>query len=91
MSKFRELDGSLVISSFKLAVGDWCVVPGLQEIFVISKSKSQVDVLRHDGSGSHGLYSCSVGPVNIVDPRDFLPHQFVAQKGASDDDQENWK
>ncbi|XP_076906508.1 putative ubiquitin-conjugating enzyme E2 24 [Bidens hawaiensis] len=71
-------------------IGDWCVVPGFQEIFVVSKTKSKVSVLWQDGSESHSLDLGCVSPVNIIDQHDFWPHQFVAEKGTSDD-QENKK
>ncbi|KAI3829294.1 hypothetical protein L1987_03414 [Smallanthus sonchifolius] len=68
-------------------LGDCCLVPGFQDIFVVTKTKSKVNVLWQDGSESHGLDSGCVGPVNIVDPHDFWPHQFVLEKGTSDDQQ----
>ncbi|KAI3510390.1 hypothetical protein L1887_17345 [Cichorium endivia] len=68
-------------------LGDRCLLPGFQEILVISKIKSKLDVLWQDGIESRGLDSGSVSPVNIVDPHDFYPHQFVLEK--SSDDQEN--
>ncbi|XP_076927369.1 putative ubiquitin-conjugating enzyme E2 24 [Bidens hawaiensis] len=71
-------------------IGDWCAVPGFQEIFVVSKTKIKVSVLWQDGSESHSLDLGCVSPVNIIDQHDFWPHQFVAEKGTSDD-QENKK
>ncbi|KVI00978.1 Ubiquitin-conjugating enzyme, E2 [Cynara cardunculus var. scolymus] len=75
-------------------LGDWCFMSNLcsgsQEIFVIVKTKTKVDVLWQDGSESWGLDSVSLGPVNILDAHDFWPHQFVLEKGTSDD-QENKK
>lgn len=74
-------------------IGDWCVLPkiehkGFQEIFVVAKMKCKVDVLWQDGSESCGLDSSSLGPVNTVNAHDFWPHQFVLEKGTSDDQQE---
>ncbi|KAI3765031.1 hypothetical protein L2E82_15052 [Cichorium intybus] len=76
-------------------LGDWCVLPKIshsdfQEIFVISKTKCKIDVLWQDGSESFGLDSSSLNPVNTLDAHDFWPHQFVLEKGTSDD-QENKK
>ncbi|XP_071689640.1 probable ubiquitin-conjugating enzyme E2 24 [Rutidosis leptorrhynchoides] len=66
-------------------LGDWCLLPKFQELFVISKTNSKVDVLWQDGSESFGLDSGSLNPVNIVDAHDFWPHQFVLEKGTCDD------
>ncbi|CAH1415831.1 unnamed protein product [Lactuca virosa] len=76
-------------------LGDWCVLPkishsGFQEIFVIAKTKCRIDVLWQDGSESFGLDSSCLNPVNTLDAHDFWPHQFVLEKGTSDD-QENRK
>lgn len=59
--------------------------PSFQEIFVIAKTKTKVDVLWQDGSQSSGLETHSLYPVNIVDAHDFWPEQFVLEKGVSDD------
>ncbi|KAJ0821856.1 putative ubiquitin-conjugating enzyme E2, ubiquitin-conjugating enzyme/RWD [Helianthus annuus] len=59
-----------------------------QEIFVIAKMKCKVDVLWQDGSESCGLYSNTLGPINALDAHDFWPHQFVLEKGTSDDQQD---
>uniref|UniRef100_A0A5B6ZR98 E2 ubiquitin-conjugating enzyme n=1 Tax=Davidia involucrata TaxID=16924 RepID=A0A5B6ZR98_DAVIN len=56
-----------------------------QEIFVIVKTNTKVDVLWQDGSHSLGLDSQSLFPVNIVDAHDFWPEQFVLEKGTLDD------
>ncbi|KAL4585610.1 hypothetical protein LXL04_010233 [Taraxacum kok-saghyz] len=71
-------------------LGDWCVVPkishsGFQKIYVISKTRFEIDVLWQDGSESFGLDSSSLNPVNIIDAHDFWPHQFVLEKGTCDD------
>ncbi|XP_057949776.1 probable ubiquitin-conjugating enzyme E2 24 [Malania oleifera] len=55
------------------------------EIFVISKTKTKVDVLWQDGSCSLGLESKSLCPVNIVNVHEFWPGQFVLEKTAYDD------
>ncbi|KAJ6416596.1 hypothetical protein OIU84_002456, partial [Salix udensis] len=56
-----------------------------QDIFVIVKTKTIVDVVWQDGECSQGLDSQSLLPVNIVNAHDFLPGQFVLEKGACDD------
>ncbi|KAA8519796.1 hypothetical protein F0562_014114 [Nyssa sinensis] len=63
------------------------LTPSFQEIFVIVKTKTKVDVLWQDGSHSLGLDSHSLIPVNIVDAHDFWPDQFVLEKGSCDDPQ----
>ncbi|XP_052181726.1 probable ubiquitin-conjugating enzyme E2 24 isoform X2 [Diospyros lotus] len=57
---------------------------GGQEIFVIVKTKSKVDVLWQDGSYSTGLSSHSLFPVNFLDAHDFWPGQFVLEKGTGE-------
>ncbi|CAK7350588.1 unnamed protein product [Dovyalis caffra] len=56
-----------------------------QDILVIVKTKTIVDVVWQDGSCSQGLDSQSLLPVNIVNTHDFWPGQFVLEKGACDD------
>ncbi|KAJ6725010.1 UBIQUITIN-CONJUGATING ENZYME E2 24-RELATED [Salix viminalis] len=56
-----------------------------QDIFVIVKTKTVVDVVWQDGGCSQGLDSQSLLPVNVVNAHDFLPGQFVLEKGACDD------
>ena len=63
----------------------WNPSPIFQDIFVIVKTKSTVDVVWQDGSCSQGLDSKSLLPVNIVNAHDFWPGQFVLDKGGSDD------
>lgn len=90
----QDLTSLSCFSHSNWQLGDWCVMSnlhsGFQEIFVIGKTKTKVDVLWQDGSESWGLDSVSLGPVNILDAHDFWPHQFVLEKGSSDD-QENKK
>ncbi|KAL3519762.1 hypothetical protein ACH5RR_017911 [Cinchona calisaya] len=61
------------------------LVPHFQEIAVITKTKTKVDVLWQDGGLSRGLDSNSLLPVSIVDAHDFWPEQFVLEKGLCDD------
>lgn len=56
-----------------------------QEIFVISRTRTKVDVIWQNGSQSFDLDSRLLLPVNITDAHDFWPEQFVMQKGNSDD------
>ncbi|KAJ9566490.1 hypothetical protein OSB04_002456 [Centaurea solstitialis] len=90
----RGLTSLSCFSHSNWQIGDWCITgdlhPGFQEIFVIGKTKTKVDVLWQDGTESWGLDSSLVGPVNVLDAHDFWPHQFVIEKGSSDD-QENKK
>ncbi|KDP20972.1 hypothetical protein JCGZ_21443 [Jatropha curcas] len=55
------------------------------EIFVIVKTKTRVDVLWQDGDSSLGLDSQSLVPVNVVNAYEFWPGQFVVEKSACDD------
>lgn len=77
-------------------IGDWCTLPKIkhsgvnkspefQEIFMIAKIRSKVDVLWQDGSESYGLDSGSLGPINTIDAHDFWPHQLVLENGTCDD------
>ncbi|KAL2475359.1 putative ubiquitin-conjugating enzyme E2 24 [Abeliophyllum distichum] len=59
--------------------------PNFQEISVIVKTRTKVDVQWQDGSQSVGLDSHSLLPVNIVDVHDFWPGAFVMEKRTCDD------
>ncbi|KAF2297693.1 hypothetical protein GH714_002283 [Hevea brasiliensis] len=63
--------------------GDFC--SKFEEIFVIVKTKTIVDVMWQDGGCSLGLDSQSLVPVNTVDAHEFWPGQFVLERGACDD------
>ncbi|XP_059670872.1 probable ubiquitin-conjugating enzyme E2 24 [Cornus florida] len=56
-----------------------------QDLFVIVKTKTKVDVQWQDGSHSLGLDSQSLFPINIVDAHDFWPGQYVIEKNTCDD------
>lgn len=60
--------------------------PSFQQIAVISKTKTRVDVLWQDGNHSLALDSNVLFPVNIVDAHDFWPDALVLEKGTVDDD-----
>ncbi|CAK9181812.1 unnamed protein product [Ilex paraguariensis] len=59
--------------------------PNFQELCVIMKTKTKVDVLWQDGRQLLGLDPQSLIPINIVDAHDFWPEQFVLEKGSCDD------
>ncbi|KAI8567686.1 hypothetical protein RHMOL_Rhmol02G0141000 [Rhododendron molle] len=59
--------------------------PNFQEISVIGKIKTKVDVLWQDRSQSMGVDSHSLIPINAIDAHDFWPGQFVVEKGTCDD------
>ncbi|PIN19329.1 Ubiquitin--protein ligase [Handroanthus impetiginosus] len=63
------------------------VAPNIQQIAVIAKTKTKVDVLWQDGSQSEGLDSHLLFPVNIIDAHDFWPDAFVLEKVTVDDQQ----
>ncbi|KAF8411149.1 hypothetical protein HHK36_003692 [Tetracentron sinense] len=57
----------------------------IEEIYIIVKTKTKVDVLWQDGRLSIGLDSQSVVPVNSVGDHEFWPEQFVLKKGTYDE------
>jgi ubiquitin-conjugating enzyme E2 O len=57
----------------------------LEELFVIVKTKTKVDVMWQDGGCSFGLDSQNLLPVSVVNIYEFLPEQFVLEKGTCDD------
>ncbi|KAL0407372.1 UNVERIFIED_CONTAM: putative ubiquitin-conjugating enzyme E2 24 [Sesamum latifolium] len=61
--------------------------PSFQQIAVIVKTKTKLDVQWQDGSRSVGLDSHMLFPVNIVDAHDFWADSFVLEKGTADDSQ----
>lgn len=78
-------------------LGDWCVLPvessfatspNFQQIGVIVKTKTKIDVLWQDGSQSLGIDSNLLFPVNIVDPHEFWPDSFVLENGTVDDSED---
>lgn len=54
-------------------------------MYVITRTKTKVDVLWQNGSCSVGLDSQTLFPVNNVGDHDFWPGHFVLEKSASDD------
>ncbi|KAL8511474.1 hypothetical protein ACS0TY_018030 [Phlomoides rotata] len=84
-------------------LGDWCVLPvessfshsysrdtspNFQQIAVIVKTKTKIDVQWQDGSQSLGIDSHLLFPVNIVDTHEFWPDSFVLEKGTVEDSQD---
>ncbi|TQD88365.1 hypothetical protein C1H46_026109 [Malus baccata] len=55
------------------------------EVFVIIKTRTKVDVAWQDGSHSLGLDSQTLVPVSVVNDHEFWPEQFVLEKGTYDD------
>ncbi|XP_050217653.1 probable ubiquitin-conjugating enzyme E2 24 [Mercurialis annua] len=80
-------------------LGDGCMLPRadfkgvigrdicskFEEVFVIIKAKTIVDVLWQDGGYSAEIDSHSLLPINVVNAHEFWPGQFVVEKGACDD------
>eukprot|EP00262_Sarcandra_glabra_P013852 TRINITY_DN391_c0_g1_i1.p1 TRINITY_DN391_c0_g1~~TRINITY_DN391_c0_g1_i1.p1 ORF type:complete len:968 (+),score=197.90 TRINITY_DN391_c0_g1_i1:469-3372(+) len=56
-----------------------------EQIYVIVKVKTKVDVLWQDGNRSVGLDPQTLLPVNNVGDHDFWPEQFVLEKGTYED------
>ncbi|KAL6197157.1 hypothetical protein ACLB2K_032769 [Fragaria x ananassa] len=57
----------------------------IEEIFVISKTKTKVNVLWQDGSQSLEVDSQILVPVSAINDHEFWPEQFVLEKGTYDD------
>lgn len=57
----------------------------VDEIFVIVKTRTKVDVAWQDGSITLGLDSKTLLPVNVANAHEFWPEQFVIEKGTCDD------
>ncbi|KAG5010603.1 hypothetical protein JHK87_019118 [Glycine soja] len=55
------------------------------ELFIIGKIKTKVDVVWQNGEHTLGLDPENLLPVNVINTHEFWPHQFVLEKGASDD------
>ncbi|GMH15846.1 hypothetical protein Nepgr_017687 [Nepenthes gracilis] len=57
----------------------------LEDMFVIIKKKTKLDVMWQDGSLVLGLDSHFLVPASIVNAHDFFPHQFVMEKTGCED------
>ncbi|KAF2303334.1 hypothetical protein GH714_016836 [Hevea brasiliensis] len=84
---FDAFDLEIIKEQYKIGKGfkrqDLC--SNFEEVFIIVKTKTIVDVLWQDGGCSLGLDSQSLAPVNIVNAHEFWPGQFVLDKGACED------
>jgi ubiquitin-conjugating enzyme E2 O len=94
-ARFQNAKNLSLLSCFSHSnwqLGDWCILPSsengvtervsnLEAIYVILKTKAKVDVVWQDGSYSFGLDSQTLLPVGVVNAHDFLPEQFVLEKG----------
>lgn len=78
----REL---IVQKHTKLERGFSRISSNVEEIFVIVKTKTKVDVMWQDGSITLGLDSKTLLPVNVANAHEFWPEQFVMEKGPCDD------
>jgi ubiquitin-conjugating enzyme E2 O len=85
----RKLTVLSCFSNANWQLGDWCMLKDFQEIFVISKTRTRVDVIWQNGILSSSLDSQSLISVNITDAHDFWPDQFVTEKGTSEDSNTN--
>ncbi|XP_058771571.1 probable ubiquitin-conjugating enzyme E2 24 [Vicia villosa] len=61
----------------------------VEELFVIGKIKTKVDIIWQNGEVTLGSDSQNLIPVNVVNTHEFWPHQFVMEKGTSDDNDDN--
>ncbi|XP_027363350.1 probable ubiquitin-conjugating enzyme E2 24 [Abrus precatorius] len=55
------------------------------ELFIIEKIKCKVDIVWQNGEHTLGLDPHNLILVNVINTHEFWPHQFVLEKGASDD------
>lgn len=58
----------------------------MEELFIIGKIKTKVDIIWQNGEVTLGSDSQNLIPVNVINTHEFWPHQFVMEKGTSDDD-----
>ncbi|MBA0754368.1 hypothetical protein Gogos_020889 [Gossypium gossypioides] len=59
----------------------------LEELFVIIKTRTKVNVMWQDGTCGMGLDSHTLLPVSVTNAHEFWPHQFVFEKGTNGDTQ----
>ncbi|KAK4754438.1 hypothetical protein SAY87_002542 [Trapa incisa] len=62
--------------------------PNHEDIYVILRTRTRVDVMWQDGTFSIGVGAESLIPVNIVDVHEFWPEQFVLMKSGSEDSED---
>lgn len=58
----------------------------MDELFIIGKIKTKVDIIWQNGEHTLGSDPQNLVPVNVINTHEFWPHQFVMEKGTSDDD-----
>ncbi|XWS19599.1 hypothetical protein CRYUN_Cryun31cG0029300 [Craigia yunnanensis] len=100
MLSFADRKGTtekfLHASTDDIIKGNWKVERGFksgnlgsrfEEIFVIIKTRTKVDVVWQDGTCGLGLDSQTLLPVGVANAHEFWPHQFVLEKGTSGDSQ----
>lgn len=83
-------------STHDLNKGNWKLEKGfkrgnlgsrLEEIFVIVKTRTKVDVVWQDGTCGLGLDSQTVLPVGVANGHEFWPDQFVLEKETNGNSQ----
>ncbi|XVF87487.1 hypothetical protein PTKIN_Ptkin18bG0124000 [Pterospermum kingtungense] len=83
-------------SSQAIIKGNWKLEKGfkrenlgsrLEEIFVIIKTRTKVDVVWQDGTYGLGLDLQNLLPVGVANAHEFWPNQFVLEKGTSGNSQ----
>lgn len=80
--KFSSIAGQGGITVNKKFGGPQGKDPDCENIFVIVKTKTKVDVMWQDGNLKLGLDAHSLIPVDNVGDHDFWPEQFVLEKGT---------
>lgn len=76
--------GEKFTTTHDLMNGGYCGT-GFQEISIIVKKKTKVDVLWQDGSRSSELDSHCLAPANAMNAHEFWPQQLVMEKGTCND------
>ncbi|KAL1147056.1 hypothetical protein V6Z11_A10G028800 [Gossypium hirsutum] len=79
----------LINGNWKLEKGFKIRNPGSrpEELFVIIKTRTKVNVTWQDGTCGMGLDSHTLLPVSVANAHEFWPHQFVFEKGTNGDTQ----
>ncbi|KAL5096699.1 hypothetical protein RYX36_001026 [Vicia faba] len=63
----------------------------MEELFIIGKIKTKVDIIWQNGEVTLGSDPQNLIPVNVINTHEFWPHQFVMEKGTSEDDDDDDK
>ncbi|WCJ27036.1 ubiquitin-conjugating enzyme 23 [Euphorbia peplus] len=85
VTEFRGVEKEMLFDEIGEGFKRRDICSNFEGSFVIVKTKTTVDVLWQDGSCSFGVDSQSIVPINIINAHDFLPGQFVLEKGACED------